>query len=299
MVPTCFLNHGGGPLPVLGDPSQASLTTSLVNLQRTLDLRSTAMTALQAILVISAHWETQNEFQVLTAPEDGPAVPLYFDYYGFPKSTYNYTYKAPGAPHVAARVCNLLNNAGIRASATHDRQGFDHGVFIPLMLAFPDMDIPIVQLSLKAGLDPVEHMRAGNALSPLRDEGVLILGSGMSYHNMQSFMSDQNLNSKYGLHSAQFDNWLQNALSSNSVEERYRKLENWKTEAPYAGECHPREEHFAPIWVVTGSSRKEDEIVKILDDVCMGKKVTSFAFQNIRSQPSFQTQNASSLKPEL
>jgi aromatic ring-opening dioxygenase catalytic subunit (LigB family) len=286
MLPTCFVNHGGGPMPILGDASQASLTASLRSLRATLAASaSPAMAALRAILVISAHWETPGSFQVLTAPDARAPVPLHFDYFGFPPQTYEYTYAAPGAPGVAARVCELLNGAGLAAHAVSDgeREGYDHGVFIPLLLAFPAKDVPIVQLSLKAGLDPAEHINAGRALAPLRDEGVLILGSGMSYHNMQHFMSDHGPGSIAGRQAAAFDAWLQDTLSpSRPIDERLSQLAKWESVAPYARHCHPREEHLAPMFVVAGAASQEDVLLPILDDVCMGKKITSFAFVTSR-----------------
>lgn len=280
MLPVCFLNHGGGPMPILGDPSQATLTASLRSLRATLAASAgPAMAALRAILVISAHWESQESFQVLTAQDASTPVPLHFDYYGFPPHTYEYTYAVPGAPDVASRACELLNNAGLPAHAVSDREGFDHGVFIPLLLSFPDKDVPVVQLSLKAGLDPAEHIQAGRALAPLRKEGVLILGSGMSYHNMQHFMSDRDAGSPAGRRAAAFDAWLQDTLSpSRPVEERLSQLKNWASLAPFARDCHPREEHLAPMFIVAGAASQEDTLLPILDDVCMGKKITSFAF---------------------
>ena len=150
MIPTCFVNHGGGPLPVLGDPSHDSLAASLRNLRASLAAHSPAMAALQAVLIVSAHWETPAAFQVLTAQDANTPVPLHFDYFGFPPQSYEYVYDAPGAPAVASRVASLLNSAGLtaRTVTTVERKGFDHGVFIPLMLAFPEKTVPVVQLYL-------------------------------------------------------------------------------------------------------------------------------------------------------
>ena len=138
----------------------------------------------RALVVISGHWEEK----VVTI-QNNPAPPLLYDYYGFPESTYQITFPRPGAPEIAARIAVLLKTAGIECTYDHAR-GFDHGVFIPLKVAFPKADVPIVQVSLLASMDPAEHIRLGHALAPLRDEGVLyIIGSGMSYHNTRTLMS--------------------------------------------------------------------------------------------------------------
>lgn len=241
-------------MPILGEPSHANLTTSLKNLTTTLN---TAV-KLAAILVISAHWE-ETDFQVLTSNSASTPTPLYFDYSGFPSEAYQFQYAPPGAPLLADRVVSLLTDAGFGATRAHTRQGYDHGVFIPLMLSFPQADIPVVQLSLKHGLNAQEHVKAGQALSILRSEGVLIYGSGMSYHNMRSFMS--------GIPSAKsalFDQWLNTVLgtgtgsdgtgSETQASRRLETLSKWVELAPHARSCHPREEHLAPLFVVAGKS---------------------------------------------
>jgi len=167
--PTMYIPHGGGPCFFMDwDPPDtwerhraflAALPASLPEQPK-------------ALLVISAHWEAP-VFTVQT----NPAPPLLFDYYGFPQHTYKLTWPAPGNPALAARVRALLENAGF-AVGEDPLRGFDHGVFVPLKVAFPKAEIPTVQLSLRADLDPSAHLAAGRALAPLRDEGVLILGSG-------------------------------------------------------------------------------------------------------------------------
>ena len=165
----------------------------------------------KALLVISGHWE-EDVPTVLASPKP----PLYYDYYGFPKHTYELAWPAPGSPELAARVRALLEAAGI-ASKSDDKRGFDHGVFVPLKVAFPDAAIPTVQLSLEHGLDPKEHLAIGRALAPLRDEGVLIVGSGMSYHNMRGFMSSSGRGA-----SERFDAWLEDVVE-RSPSERDRR----------------------------------------------------------------------------
>jgi aromatic ring-opening dioxygenase catalytic subunit (LigB family) len=188
-----------------------------------------------------AHWET-TEPTVTTSP----APPLLFDYHGFPPHTYQLTWPAPGSPEVAARVRSLLGAAGI-ASHEDASRGFDHGVFVPLKVAFPDADIPTVQLSLRRDLDPAEHLAIGRALAPLRDEGVLIVGSGMSYHNMRGFMSGTGR-----ADSERFDAWVA-GLIRLSPEDRERALLAWK-DAPSARASHPREEHLLPLMVAAGAA---------------------------------------------
>ena len=192
-----------------------------------------------AILVVSGHWEAQ-AFTV-----GGAAQPeLIFDYYGFPEHTYQLTFGAPGAPQLAGRVQALLEGAGLPATRD-DERGWDHGVFVPLKLVTPEADIPVVQLSLQAGLDPALHLAAGKALAPLRDEGVLIVGSGMSWHNMRGFSP------AFTAKSEAFADWLAQAVRDPQTREA--ALARWP-HAPFAREAHPREEHFAPLFVAAGAA---------------------------------------------
>jgi aromatic ring-opening dioxygenase catalytic subunit (LigB family) len=194
----------------------------------------------RALLVISAHWE-EPEPTVMAHP----APPLQFDYYGFPAESYELTWPAPGAPELAARVRALLGGAGIPSRSNGER-GFDHGTFVPLKLAFPEAEVPTLQLSLKTGLDPAEHLQIGRALTPLRDEGVFIIGSGMTYHNMRGMGPHG-----HGAASA-FDAWLRDAVT-RTASERDALLTAWQ-EAPAARAAHPREEHLLPLMVVAGAA---------------------------------------------
>eukprot|EP00035_Acanthoeca_spectabilis_P038653 m.54994 g.54994 ORF g.54994 m.54994 type:complete len:279 (+) comp9230_c0_seq3:135-971(+) len=194
--PTAFLNHGGGPLPILDDPGHASLSKSIRQFAQSLSV------APVAVVLVTAHWLEKNGPGVTSAANPK----LLFDYYGFPSQAYTLTYNAPGDPALAARVAGLLRGAGFDRTHQTDR-AWDHGTFVPMMIGFPDAEIPIVQLSLLASQDPSQHLAMGRALAPLRDEGVLILGSGMSYHNMRAFkgagVADLNAAA-----SAKFDSWL-------------------------------------------------------------------------------------------
>ena len=172
-----FIPHGGGPLPLLNEPGHAAMNRFLRGFPATIEKPD-------AIVVISAHWE-----EPVIAITAAASPPLLFDYYGFPAETYEYRYPAPGNPELAGRVAGLLQGAGIDSRLDHQR-GFDHGIFVPLMMMYPEADIPCIQISLAASLDAAEHVRIGQALSCAeRQENLLILGSGFSFHNMQASMS--------------------------------------------------------------------------------------------------------------
>jgi aromatic ring-opening dioxygenase catalytic subunit (LigB family) len=218
----------------------------------------------KSLLVISAHWEATTPTVI-----SSPAPNLLYDYSGFPKSTYELTWPAPGSPSLAARTRELLTAAAI-ASNEETQRGNDHGVFIPLKVAFPNAEIPTVQLSLKRGLDPREHLAIGRALSPLRDEGVLILGSGMSYHDMRGFMTTQGRD-----HSIRFDAWLSDVIAKDA-ETRDEALAHW-TDAPSGRACHPREEHLIPLMVTAGAAG-EDRGARVFADNVMGVNVSGVRF---------------------
>lgn len=172
----------------------------------------------------------------------------------------------------------LLGEAGIGWKYDH-RRGFDHGVFIPLKVAFPEADVPIVQVSLLASLDAREHIRLGQALAPLRDEGVLIIGSGMTYHNLRTMMASMRhtgspVSPDPG--SQRFDAWLEDVLTRATPEDRIKALVAWD-EAPSARDAHPREEHFLPLHVAVGAAGT-DPGRKTLTDVVMGAVESAFRF---------------------
>jgi aromatic ring-opening dioxygenase catalytic subunit (LigB family) len=228
-------------------------------------LGPSGVTRPRAIVVVSAHWETP-----VVAVTSSSAPPLIFDYYGFPPHTYELSYPAPGDPALAAALCSRLVEAGIDAVEDPAR-GFDHGVFIPFKLIYPDADIPIVQLSLHASLDPAMHLAIGRALAPLRDEGVLIVGSGMSYHNMSGFMRGDGEIAA----SDRFDRWLQD-VCVQSGDARAKALAEWVS-APAARDVHPREEHLLPLMVAAGAAPDDPGRCEFTDRV-MGATVSAFAF---------------------
>jgi aromatic ring-opening dioxygenase catalytic subunit (LigB family) len=244
-LPTLFIPHGGGPCFFMDPPAGMpglwdNLAAYLRGIPKSIGHRP------GAVLVISGHWECDVP-TVLTAEQHT----LFFDYYGFPEHTYRLTYPAQGSTAVAARVSELFGQAGILSSTEQDR-GLDHGVFVPFKLIYPEADMPIVQLSLKHNLDAAEHLAIGRALAPLRDEGVLIVGSGNSYHNLREFFSPS---VSAGVASAQFDVWLGRAIGT-SAKDRERLLSNWQ-EAPGANACHPRSEHLIPLMVAAGAAGED------------------------------------------
>ena len=240
-LPTYFISHGGGPWPWMKeqmggvyDRLEASLARMPADIGRTP----------RAVLMLSAHWEAP-QFTVQTHAQP----PMLYDYGGFPDFTYRIQYPAPGAPDVAARVREALSTAGI-ASQEDAARGFDHGMFAPMAVIYPDADVPVLQLSLKRGLAPDEHLALGRALAPLRDEDILIVGSGLSYHNLRAFGPAAREPS------AAFDGWLESTLAIADAATRSATLAAWER-APAARLAHPREEHLLPLMVALGAAEGE------------------------------------------
>lgn len=238
-MPVVFIPHGGGPWPFveLGYPPEdvRALVTYLQS------VRGVPPVTPAALLVVSAHWEAPVP-TVMTA--ERPA--MLYDYYGFPPESYTITWPAPGSPALAARVRTLLSEAGF-ASAEDPVRGFDHGTFVPLKLTYPDAGLPTIQLSLQQDLDPATHLAMGRALAPLRDEGVFIIGSGMTFHNLRGFRDPRAIPVAEA-----FDAWLR-AATTLETEARDRALAGW-TGAPAARTAHPREEHLIPLLVAAGAA---------------------------------------------
>lgn len=246
-MPVVYLPHGGGPWPFveMGMAARGGMDALAAYLR---SLSMLPPLPPKALLVVSAHWEAPVP-TVMTHP----MPPLLYDYFGFPPAAYEIQWPAPGAPELAARVQSLLQQAGIESAADATR-GFDHGTFVPLKLAYPEAVIPTLQLSLKEGLNPREHLEIGRALAPLRAEGVFIIGSGSSYHDLRGFRSST------GSEVAEaFDAWLRVAATSPPPE-RERLLENW-LEAPSARAAHPREEHLLPLMVIAGAAGLDRGVV--------------------------------------
>ena len=219
----------------------------------------------RAILMISAHWQ-EADFTVMSNPAPG----MIYDYSGFPDTTYTISYPAPGSPQLASEVQTLLREAGFDAPANAQR-GFDHGMYSALYPIYPAADIPVVQLSLKKGLDPATHLALGRALSPLRQQGILIIGSGLSYHNLRKFGPPGQAPS------AQFDAWLQNTLIQ-PPEQRSALLKRW-SDAPAAREAHQYEEHLLPLMVAVGAAEQEAASCVYHESTFLGcLTVSSFRF---------------------
>jgi aromatic ring-opening dioxygenase catalytic subunit (LigB family) len=263
-MPCLFVPHGGGPCFFMdaGPPFSRDTWEKMADYLR--GVAASVGARPKAILVISGHWDAKRP-TVNTAP----AHSLYYDYYGFPEHTYRLAYPAKGSPTLAARVRGVLAEAGV-ASDEEASRGLDHGVFIPFMLMFPDADIPIVQLSLREDMDPAAHLAIGRALAPLRDEGVLIIGSGMSYHNLREFFRA----GKGDAEAAAFDSWLVDAVTDPA--RRDERLAAWR-EAPGAVACHPEPEHLLPLHVVAGAAGP-DAGRRVYQDRIMGKALSGFQF---------------------
>ena len=238
-MPTVFLPHGGGPWPFVELGLDRGEVDALAGYLRS--VKATTPAPPRALLVISAHWEEAAPTVMTSA-----APPMLYDYYGFPPASYTITWPAPGAPWLAARVRSLLGAAGFD-TAEDAQRGYDHGTFVPLKLTWPDAEVPTVQLSLKKGLDPAEHLAMGQALQPLREEGVFIIGSGMSYHNLRAFWGPQG-----NADAETFDAWLR-AAATAPQQERDQHLRRWAA-APAARRVHPREEHLLPLMVIAGAA---------------------------------------------
>ena len=264
-MPALFICHGGGPLPLMNPPMGGPALTEHL---RAISKQPPAKPS--AIIVVSAHWE---ESPLAITSSSKP--PMHFDYYGFPPDMYELAYSAPGKPELARQVQSLLIAAGHPCRLDEER-GFDHGVFVPLMLAYPNADVPVVCLSLHSSLDAKQHLSIGRALAPLRDEGVLLLGSGISFHNMRAFdMSGQGKSRSAVPTGAAFDAALVAAVTDPDA--RDAALCDW-VEMPDARQCHPREEHLLPLMVVAGSAAKREAATRNFADTYLGVAVSGFRF---------------------
>lgn len=256
-----YLSHGGGPLPLLGDASHRAMVDFMVQLP-------SRLARPDAIIVISAHWEEH------TATLLGAAAPtMLYDYYGFPAAAYRISYPAPGHPALAEKIAGLLGKSRIPVTIDAQR-GFDHGLYIPLQLMYPEADIPALQLSLLKGLDPAAHIALGTALRDLLQENVLVIGSGFSFHNMQAFTwRDEILPDPAN---DAFQQWLIDVCTDPAaLSRRNERLIAWDR-APSARYCHPREEHLLPLHVCCGMATGPARL--IFDDGILGKRAVAFCW---------------------
>lgn len=269
--PAMFVAHGAGPLPLLSPdldrsskrPTSLYSDSSMAAHLR--DMSSDLPETPRAILLISGHWEESTVTVSSMAKPD-----MIYDYYGFPPESYTFKYDAPGSPEVAAEVLDLLQQNGIECES--QQRGYDHGAFVPLMLGFPEAQIPVVSLSLHSSMDPKLHVKIGKALAPLRESGVLMIGSGMSFHNMRLF----SFTPTGRVHGGDFDSALTEALNLTG-EDRRRALEQW-TSLPGARNAHPREEHLIPLHVIVGAAGDDEPVTKTYDEVALDAKISAFRF---------------------
>lgn len=261
--PVFYIPHGAGPCFFM-DWQPADTWSKMAEFLESISNRLPQRP--KAILIISAHWQT-SEFSITAVMQPE----LIYDYHNFPEHTYQLTYPAAGAPELAERIGELLTDAGINNKQDSSR-GFDHGAFIPLKLMFPETDIPVVQLSLRNDLDPKVHIATGKALASLRQEGVLIIGSGMSFHNMNGY-NDTNFTAP----SERFDKWLTTTVAADQ-NERFAALYRW-TQAPHALDAHllGAEEHLLPLMVVAGAA-ESDKGRKIYSQQVMKTQLSAFQF---------------------
>ncbi|PCI57971.1 MAG: dioxygenase [Gammaproteobacteria bacterium] len=236
-----YLSHGGGPMPLFADEAHKELIETLQKVTSIIKKPS-------AIIVISAHWE---ESIATITQNDSPD--LIYDYSGFPEQAYNINYPVKGSPYLTEKILLSLNNKKLNAELNNKR-GFDHGVFVPLKIMYPDADIPCVQLSLVNSLDPKTHIRIGEALGALEQDNILIIGSGFSFHNMKAFFDPVTTESQYK--NELFESWLINTCSNKALNEMERAdlFNKWEN-APCARYCHPREEHLLPLHVCYGATK--------------------------------------------
>jgi 4,5-DOPA dioxygenase extradiol len=259
MQPTLFLSHGSPMTALMDSPARHFLET----------LATTLPQKPAAILVISAHWETASP--TLNAVTQNQTI---HDFYGFPKPLFEMRYEPPGAPALAARIAGLLQAAGIAATLNTTR-GLDHGAWVPLILAFPRADIPVLQLSVQTQLGPAHHYALGQALALLRAENILILGSGSFTHDLRRFRGNTTLDAPETPDITEFSNWMDAHLATYDVQ----ALLNYRALAPHAADEHPTEEHLLPLFTALGAAGPNANTTRLHHSVEFGfLSMDSYAF---------------------
>jgi aromatic ring-opening dioxygenase catalytic subunit (LigB family) len=264
--PTVFVNHGGGPMPLLGRQPD------LVKHMKEVRTKFLPPEKPKAIVVLSAHWESD---PIKITSSSHPK--MLFDYSGFPPESYTYNYPAPGSPDLASKIKNALDASGISCELDPKR-GYDHGVFIPLMIMFPEADVPVVSVSLHSSLSAERNMQVGKALAPLRDEGILILGSGYTFHNLPLFFNPSSASYEK---SSEFNDWLKDTILHNSGDALLDRLGQWES-APGARVAHPREEHLMPLLMTAAAAGSNSTTPQIIYDVPAGNgehAISGYLFQ--------------------
>jgi 4,5-DOPA dioxygenase extradiol len=232
-MPVLYVSHGAPTLPLESSAAHDFLTGL-----------GAATGRPRAILVVSAHWETDRP-----AVSAAPQPETIYDFHGFPRALYRLSYPAPGAPQFAARVAELLAGQGMPAQLDPQR-GLDHGAWTPLMLMYPKADIPVTQLSIQPQSGTAHHLQLGAALRPLRDEGVLILASGGVTHNLREFRASAGRDAQAPSWVTEFNEWLADTVIGG----RTGDLAAYRSMAPHAARNHPSEEHFMPLLVAAGAA---------------------------------------------
>ena len=259
--PVLYLSHGAPPLA-----DDETWTAELAAWSDDLPRPS-------SILVVSAHWELAPTAVSATSGD----VPLLYDFWGFPQHYYEVTYDAPGAPELAQSVAGLLSGAGETLHQDPTR-GLDHGAYVPLKEMFPEADVPVVQLSMPT-LDPHRLFALGERLAPLRDENVLILGSGFTTHNLGWFNPSAPSDAAPPTPSAEFDHWAAETVGNGDVD----AVLDFLAKAPAAREAHPRTEHWAPLYVALGAASASggldaDSVESVIDGFWFGLSKRSWQF---------------------
>ena len=261
LSPVLYIPHGAGPLPLLGDKNHESLIAFLKEITQSIRVPS-------AILIVSAHWE---EPKATITSSSQPKI--IYDYSGFPPQAYDVQYPAVGNSKLAQEIFDLIEREEIDVRLD-ERRGFDHGLYVPLKLMYPDAQIPCLQVSLLKNLLPTEHIELGKSLASLRKKNVLIIGSGLSFHNLGLFFRPETDSHKK---SVAFDHWLVDTCTNAtlSISERENRLVAWG-KAPYARHCHPREEHLLPLHVCFGAATVETPTANVIfNEDFMGARITA------------------------
>ncbi|PHH63518.1 hypothetical protein CDD81_5799 [Ophiocordyceps australis] len=264
-APVVALSHGGGPLPILGDPSHKSIIYSLKHrIPRILNLGTPLQP--QAIILVTAHWQTATPHVSSSAQHE-----LLYDYSNFPPESYSLKYPAPGSPAIAQKVVDAFTAAGVKDPRLDPDRPWDHGVFVPLTLIHPQAQIPIVQVSVLQGEDVAEHMRMGEALRSLREQNIAVIGSGFaSLHNLQTMRDLRQVSheerAKFKAQSDEWNDALTNAVKAEKKDRRHH-LEKWR-KMPHADKMHPPNggEHFMPLLVCAGAADDGEEMRSYKDE---------------------------------
>ncbi|WP_433665343.1 dioxygenase family protein [Nocardia sp. CA-128927] len=251
-MPVVYLSHGAPPLA--DDPIWPGQLAAW----------SAELPKPEAVLMISAHWE-----DAPLAIGATTTIPLVYDFWGFPQHYYGVTYPAPGAPELADDVRGLLRGPGMSVHDVPDR-GLDHGAYVPLVEMYPNADVPVLQISMPT-LDPAGLFEVGRKLAPLRDQGVLIVGSGFFTHNLRALNSDGSVHPVM----TEFDEWGRHALDAGDID----ALLDFEHKAPAAQLAHPRTEHFAPLFVSLGAAEADLAMQRsVIDGFWLGLAKRSIQF---------------------